>query len=110
MGEDLAIPALFNWRCVFPQAVSGFEAEALRLVLHYTAANLVQLDRLEQRLEVAFAEALIALALDDLEEDRSNLVFSEDLQQQVFGCAVDQDLALAQLVERFAVIRHAAID
>src|ERR1700761_7671262 len=80
----------------------GTALEVLHLVLHYTAANLVQLDRLEQRLEVAFAEALIALALNDLEEDRANLVFGEDLQQQIFRRAVDQDLALAQLVERLA--------
>jgi hypothetical protein len=32
-------------------------------------ANLVFLDGVEQRLEVAFAEALIALTLNDFEED-----------------------------------------
>ena len=31
---------------------------------------------LEQRLEVAFAEALVALALDELEEDRPELVLA----------------------------------
>ena len=39
-------------------------------------------DAFEQRLEIAFAEALIALALDDLEEDRADGVLGEDLQQQ----------------------------
>src|SRR5678815_2750843 len=32
--------------------------------LEHAAANLVLLDRLEQRTEIAFAEALVALALD----------------------------------------------
>jgi hypothetical protein len=38
----------------------------------HAAADLVELDGLEQRLEVALAEALVALALDDLEEDRAD--------------------------------------
>ena len=41
-----------------------------RHALEVAAARLVALDRLEQRLEVAFAEARRALALDDLEEHR----------------------------------------
>src|SRR5512146_1843247 len=45
----------------------------LRVVrLQYPAPDLVEFDRLEQGAEVAFAEALVALALDDLEEDRSD--------------------------------------
>src|SRR5690606_24202368 len=63
------------------------------------AADLVELDRFEQRLEIALAEALIALALDDLEEDRADHALGEDLQQQPLaglGRAVDQDAALAQ--------------
>jgi hypothetical protein len=39
-------------------------------LLEDPAAHLVQLDGLEQRLEVAFAESVIALALNELEEDR----------------------------------------
>src|SRR5256885_5434420 len=35
-------------------------------------SNLVQLDRFEQCLEVSFAEAFIALALDDFEKDRAD--------------------------------------
>ena len=50
-------------------------------------------------LEVALAEALVALALDDLEEDRADHVLGEDLQQQALpsvGVAIDQDaVALA---------------
>ena len=67
------------------------------------AANLVELDGLEQRLEVALAEAIVALALDDLEEDRPDHILCEDLQQQArvgIGGPVDQD---AQVPERFIV-------
>src|SRR5689334_3895348 len=39
-----------------------------RLRRDHAAPDLVELDRFEQRLEIAFAKALIALALDDLEE------------------------------------------
>ena len=56
----------------------------------HAALDLVQLDRLEQRAEVAFAEALVALALDDLEEDRADHRLRKDLQQQFalgFGAA-----------------------
>src|SRR5690606_23527934 len=49
--------------------------------LEYAAADLVALDAFEQCGEVAFAEALVALALDDLEEDRTDAVLGEDLQQ-----------------------------
>src|SRR3546814_5033058 len=49
--------------------------------LQHAALDLVALDALEQGLEVAFAEAFVALALDDLEEDRAERVRGEDLQQ-----------------------------
>ena len=52
-----------------------------RLAVTARRAHLVALDALEQRLEVALAEALVALALDDLEEDRADRVLGEDLQQ-----------------------------
>src|SRR3989442_4019553 len=75
------------------------------------AAHLVELHRLEQRLEVAFAEALVALPLDDLEEDRADGGLGEDLQQQpAAGAAVDEDLAPLQLPERLAVVRQALAD
>src|SRR5207302_10199053 len=70
------------------------------------AAYLVELHRLEQRAEVALAEALVALPLDDLEEDRADHGLGEDLQEQPpAGAAVQEDLALPQLFDRFAVIR-----
>ena len=65
-------------------------------------------DRLEQRAEVARAEALIALALDDLEEERPRFgivvvagrLLEEDLQEVlVRPRAVDQDLELSQRVD-----------
>jgi hypothetical protein len=36
----------------------------------------------KQRLEIALAEAFVALALDDLEEDRADHILGEDLKQQ----------------------------
>src|SRR5881394_1696883 len=81
--------------------------------LDHAAPDLVLLDGLEQRAEVALAEALVALPLDDLEEDRADDVPGEDLQQQplaLLGIAVDQDAALAQLVERLAVAGDARAD
>src|SRR5690554_1977195 len=78
--------------------------------LEYAPTHLVQFDGLEQGFEVAFAEAIIALALDDLEEDGADLVFGKDLQQQAaFGCAVQQNLILLQAIDVFAMIRQAAI-
>src|SRR5256712_7456460 len=75
------------------------------------AAYLVELHRLEQRLEVALAEALVALPLDDLEEDRADGGLGEDLQQQpAAGAAVDQDPAPLQPLERLAVVRQARAD
>ena len=51
------------------------------MVSEKPALHLVALDAFEQRLEVAFAETFIALALDDFEEDRPDRIGSEDLQQ-----------------------------
>jgi hypothetical protein len=60
----------------------------------------------EQCLEIAFAEALVALALDDLEEDRPDHVLGEDLQKQALPlgrCAVHQYVALFELGEILAM-------
>ncbi len=68
----------------------------------HPAAHLVELDAFEQRLEIALAEAFVALALDDLEEDRADHILGEDLQQQALPLgrrAVDQDAALLELGE-----------
>src|SRR5439155_16562382 len=64
------------------------------------AAHLIELNALEQRLEIAFAEALVALALDDLEKDRADHVLRENLQQQPLALgrgAVHQYAALLEL-------------
>src|SRR3546814_6347683 len=62
---------------------------------------------------MALAEALIALPLDDLEEDRADHVLGEYLEQQAFaglGRAVDQDLALPHLGDVVAVAGQALVD
>src|SRR6185312_1229315 len=80
---------------------------------NHPTPDLVLLDRFEQGTEVAFAEALVALALDDLEEDRADDVLREDLQQHALALlrvAVDQDAPRTQLRERFAMPGHARRD
>ena len=66
------------------------------------AGVLLALDGLEERLEVALAEAERAVALDQLEEDRRAVAerLGEDLQQVAVLVAVDQDPALLQLLDR----------
>src|SRR6478672_8877836 len=79
----------------------------------HAALHLVALDAFEQRLEVAFAETLVALALDDLEEDRADRVLGEDLQQLALlglGVGVDQDLVLLQARHVLAVVGDALVD
>src|SRR6266404_5309133 len=58
------------------------------------APNLVFLDRLEQRLEISLAEAVVALPLDELEEDRADHGLGENLQQDLGFAAVDHALAV----------------
>src|SRR5579872_5890628 len=85
---------------------------ALRTSLpgQHAAADLVELDGFEQGLEVALSEALVALALDDLEEDRADHVLGEDLQQQALalgGRAVQEDAVGPQALQALAMARHA---
>src|SRR6202022_1298406 len=81
----------------------------------HTAANLVFLDRFEQRLEVAFAEAVVALALDELEEDRPEGVGGKDLPQHLGVAAfdppfaVDQDAIALQPCDVLTMIRQPRI-
>src|SRR4051794_29201992 len=72
--------------------------------------GLLALDRLEQRLEVALAEAARAVPLDQLEEDRRAVAerLGEDLEQVALVVAVDQDAEPAQIVERLVDVAHAA--
>src|SRR5665213_1482604 len=75
--------------------MSGARRSSLRRVVDFqhAAADLVFLDRFEQRLEIALAKAVVALALDKLEEDRSDRVGGEDLQQHLGVTAIDHALA-----------------
>src|SRR6202021_1559201 len=70
----------------------------LRRILHLqpAAPHLVFLDRFEQRLEVAFAKAVVALALDEFEEDRADRVGRENLQQHLGMAAIDHAFAIDQ--------------
>src|SRR5688572_17382110 len=80
------------------------------------SCDLVRLDRFEQRAEIALAEALVALALDDLEEDRPDHGLGEDLQELVLvmllvdALAVDEDLVALEALEVLAVVGHALVD
>ena len=71
-------------------------AQAL-LGRQHTSTHLVALDGFEQRLEVAFAETIVALALDEFEEHRPHQGFRENLQQQTLVAllrgTVEQDAA-----------------
>src|SRR5947209_12846368 len=65
----------------------------------HAAADLVPFDRFEKGAEIALAEPLIALALDDLEKDRADDGVGEDLQQEPLPLrrgAVDQDTVALQ--------------
>ena len=64
-------------------------------MLNDPSFHLVPFDGLEQGLEVAFAESLIALALDDLKKYRADHRLRKDLLQQARtlpGRAIDEDL------------------
>src|ERR1044071_6340439 len=97
-----------------PCTTSAHWGPAIRSGLRrdHAAPDLVELDRLEQGLEVALAEALVALALDQLEEDRADHVLGEDLQEQPLPLgrrAVHQDAVGLQPLQVLAVPRHAAV-
>src|SRR5580700_3904199 len=60
----------------------------------YAAPDLVLLDRLKQSAEIALAEAFVALALDEFEEDRADRIGREDLQQNLGLAAIDDAFAI----------------
>lgn len=62
---------------------------------------MVFLDGFEQGLEVALAETVVSLTLDDLEEDRTDHRLGEDLQQHA---------QLTQLLDVLLVIGHLGIE
>jgi hypothetical protein len=62
---------------------------------NHSAADLIELNGFEQRLEIALAEALVAFALNNLEKDRTKNIGREYLQQYaVLDRAIDQNAAL----------------
>ena len=63
--------------------LDGHGGSLLCALGEHAPVELVALDGLEESLEVAFAEALVALALDDLEEERFDHGLGEDLEQQL---------------------------
>ena len=69
--------------------------------LEIAALRLLALDGLEERLEIALAEAAGAFALDDLEENRRPIlhVAREDLKQVAVVVAIHQDAQLRQLAQ-----------
>src|SRR5690606_16141783 len=76
----------------------------------HAAAHLVQLHGFKQGLEVAFTKTLIALALDELEEDRAELVLAEDLKQQFARMPVHQDVSLLQGFHVLAMAWNALVE
>src|SRR5215813_6025773 len=71
--------------------------------MQHAALDLVELDRFEQRFEIAFAEALVAFALDDLVEHRADHGLGEDLQEQPIGAAIDENLVAREALQILAV-------
>ena len=84
--------------------------------LQHAPANLIFLDRFEQRLEITLAESIVALALDEFEEDRPDRVRRKNLQQHLGlaaiddALAVDQDAGALQAGDVLAVLRQARVD
>src|SRR5436305_2116125 len=76
------------------------------------AERLLALDRFEERLEVAVAEAARAVPLDHLEEERRPVLcrLREDLQEVTVVVAVGQDLVAAQVVVRLGDLADAIAD
>ena len=67
-------PAATRRRCRAPTRATPTGGSGVGRLLRrqHAAADLVELDALEQGAEIALAEALVALALDELEEDRAD--------------------------------------
>src|SRR5207302_11119957 len=70
--------------------------------LQVPTLGMLALEGLEQGLEVAFAEAACAMALDQLEEDRRAIAErgGEDLQEVALVVAIDEDPEATQVRER----------
>src|SRR3984885_11501919 len=78
--------------------------------LKHAAPHLIQLDRLEQGTEITLTESLVALTLDDLEENRADDILRENLEQHTIALAriaVDENCSLLERSERLPVALHA---
>src|SRR4029078_8086742 len=77
--------------------------------LEVAALRLFALDRLEERLEIADAEATRPVPLDDLEEERGAVLnrAGEDLEEVPLPVAVGLDAELLEHVHRHADVADA---
>ena len=74
---------------------------------------MIELDGFEECAKITLTEPLVALSLDDFEENRTDDVLGEDLQQHALAfawIAVDQDAPFGKLDQLFAVAWDAFID
>ena len=84
--------------------------------MQHAAPNLIFLDRFKQRLEVAVAKTVVALALNEFEEDRADGIGREDLQQHLglaaidHAFAVDETTGLAYQLMSFGFKRGVPVD
>src|SRR6266478_3118528 len=71
--------------------------------------SLFALDRFEERFEIAFAETLRALALNDLEKQRRPIFhgLGKDLEQITFIIAIHENSDLLQRIEFFVDVADA---
>src|SRR5438477_2645550 len=77
--------------------------------LQISSRGLLALDGLEQRLEITFAKAFRALALDDLVKERRPVLhwLAKNLQQITFVIAIDQNAQSLQRVQLFVDVPNA---
>src|SRR3984957_10859023 len=113
--EQAGAPASRNTNiCGYGSRLKAGTTSLRRIVhLQHAASDLVFLDRFEQRLEIAFTESVVALALDEFEEDRPDRIGGENLQQHLgvaafnHAFAVDQDAVTLEPCNILAVLRQA---
>src|SRR5579862_6098330 len=92
---------------------AGIRSSFARSCLQHSSADLVGFDRFEERLEIPLAESLVALPLDDLEEDRADRVLRENLQEQTLILrrrAVEQDAVALETFDILSVAFYAVVD
>src|SRR5688500_8355078 len=92
-----------------PERTYWVRASAKVASLEVSAERLLALDRLEQRLEVADAEAARPVALDDLEEERRAVLHGprEDLEEVALLVPVGLDPELLEGLHRDADVADA---